>query len=58
MSDLVAQNSAEIPKTVLSPTETALQRLTSARTRLIMEFPFLGVLAMKLPLKAADPNSS
>jgi len=40
----------------LHPTDTALQRLTSARTRLIMEFPFLGVLAMKLPLKAADPN--
>lgn len=52
MSDLVAQN----PTNVLSPTEIALQRLTSARTRLIMEFPFLGVLAMKLPLKAADPS--
>ncbi len=52
MSDLVTQS----PANVLSPTETALQRLTSARTRLIMEFPFLGVLAMKLPLKAADPS--
>ena len=52
MSDLVTQN----PASVLSPTEIALQRLTSARTRLIMEFPFLGVLAMKLPLKAADPS--
>lgn len=43
-------------KRVLGPTESAVQRLTSARTRLIMEFPFLGVLAMKLPLKAADPR--
>ena len=37
-------------------TESAMQRLKAARTRLIMEFPFLGVLAMKLPLKPADPN--
>ena len=58
MSDFVAPTSTPIATatTVLTPTETALQRLTSARTRLIMEFPFLGVLAMKLPLKAADPS--
>jgi predicted metal-dependent peptidase len=35
--------------------ETAINRLTAARTRLIMEFPFLGVLALRLPLQAADP---
>lgn len=35
--------------------KTAISRLTAARTRLIMEFPFLGVLALRLPLRAADP---
>lgn len=36
--------------------KTAISRLTAARTRLIMEFPFLGVLALRLPLRAADPG--
>ena len=36
--------------------ETAISRLTAARTRLIMEFPFLGVLALRLPLQPADPG--
>jgi predicted metal-dependent peptidase len=35
--------------------ESAFSRLTAARTRLIMEFPFLGVLALRLPLQPADP---
>lgn len=51
MSDFATTSPTKVSK----PTDVALQRLTSARTRLIMEFPFLGVLAMKLPLKAADP---
>ena len=36
--------------------KSAISRLTAARTRLIMEFPFLGVLALRLPLRAADPG--
>lgn len=36
--------------------KSAIGRLTAARTRLIMEFPFLGVLALRLPLRAADPK--
>lgn len=35
---------------------SANNRLTAARTRLIMEFPFLGVLALRLPLQAANPQ--
>jgi len=36
---------------------TALQtKLAAARTRLILEKPFLGALVMHLPLKAADPR--
>lgn len=31
-------------------------KLAAARTRLILEKPFLGALVMHLPLKAADPN--
>jgi hypothetical protein len=30
-------------------------KLAAARTRLILEKPFLGALVMHLPLKAADP---
>lgn len=36
--------------------KSAISRLTAARTRLIMEFPFLGVLALRLPLRAANPS--
>ncbi|OYY92385.1 MAG: hypothetical protein B7Y41_16205 [Hydrogenophilales bacterium 28-61-23] len=36
---------------------TALEtKLAAARTRLILEKPFLGALVMHLPLKAADPK--
>lgn len=31
------------------------QKLTAARTRLILEKPFLGALVLRLPLTAADP---
>ncbi len=31
-------------------------KLAAARTRLILEKPFLGALVMHLPLKAADPK--
>ena len=37
----------------LSALET---KLAAARTRLILEKPFLGALVMHLPLKAADPK--
>lgn len=52
MPDVVSPKTSKL----FSPTDTAMQRLITARTRLIMEFPFLGVLAMKLPLQAADPR--
>jgi len=39
------------------PDLTALEtKLAAARTRLILEKPFLGSLVMHLPLKAADPK--
>jgi predicted metal-dependent peptidase len=31
-------------------------KLAAARTRLILDKPFLGALVLRLPLKAADPN--
>ncbi len=31
-------------------------KLAAARTRLILDKPFLGSLVMHLPLKAADPK--
>lgn len=31
-------------------------KLAAARTRLILDKPFLGALALRLPIKAADPN--
>ena len=37
------------------PNHSALEtKLAAARTRLILEKPFLGALVMHLPLKAAD----
>lgn len=33
----------------------AADRLSAARTRLILDKPFLGALAMRLPLVAAGP---
>jgi predicted metal-dependent peptidase len=41
----------------MAPDITALEtKLAAARTRLILEKPFLGALVMHLPLKAADPK--
>ena len=31
-------------------------KLAAARTRLILDKPFLGALALRLPIKAADPD--
>jgi hypothetical protein len=31
-------------------------KLSAARTRLILDKPFLGALVLRLPLQAADPS--
>ena len=31
-------------------------KLSAARTRLILDKPFIGALALRLPLKVADPS--
>ncbi|MCU0928368.1 MAG: VWA-like domain-containing protein [Burkholderiaceae bacterium] len=36
-----------------APADDAARRLAAARTRLILDHPFLGALALRLPLKAA-----
>ena len=34
----------------------AIEKLAAARTRLILDKPFLGALVLRLPMAAADPN--
>jgi len=36
--------------------ELITNKLVAARTRLIIEKPFLGTLVLRLPLEAADPQ--
>jgi predicted metal-dependent peptidase len=40
----------------LNPTGDVLTKLGAARTRLILERPFIGALVMHLPLRPADPS--
>jgi len=39
-----------------APLEEIENKLSAARTRLILDKPFLGALVLRLPLKAADPS--
>ena len=40
----------------MSDAEAILTKLTAARTRLILDKPFLGALVLRLPLRAAKPQ--
>lgn len=40
----------------MNPTDEVLTKLGAARTRLILERPFIGALVMHLPLRPADPS--
>ena len=42
---------------MMDPQRQAIEiKLAAARTRLILDKPFLGALALRLPIKAADPD--